>query len=54
LFQKYKDECENLSVKPMVFTTFYSYYDKDIFKDMTRQTCCTQCVNKGDVVFDIL
>ena len=36
-------------------TTFYEYYDKGIFKDMTRQTCCcTQCVNKGGVVFDIL
>ena len=25
LFQKYKDECERLSVKPMGLTTFYSY-----------------------------
>ena len=55
LFQKYKDECERLSVKPMGLTTFYSYYDKGIFKDMTRRTCCcTQCVNKGGVDFDIL
>jgi hypothetical protein len=55
LFQKYKDECERLSMKPMGLTTFYSYYDKGIFKDMTRRTCCcTQCVNKGGVAFEIL
>ena len=55
LFLKYTDECERLCVKPMGQTTFYSYYDKGIFKDMTRQTCCcTQCVNKGGVAFDIL
>ena len=55
LFLKYTDECERLCVKPMPQTTFYSYYDKGIFKDMTRQTCCcTQCVNKGGVAFDIL
>jgi hypothetical protein len=54
LFLKYTDECERLCVKTMGETTFYSY-DKDIFKNMTRQTCCcTQCVNKGDVTFDIL
>jgi hypothetical protein len=36
-------------------TTFYSYYDKGIFKNMTRLTCCcTQCVNKGGIVLDIL
>ena len=55
LFLKYTDECHRLCVKPMRQTTFYSYYDKGIFKDMTRQTCCcTQCVNKGGVAFDIL
>jgi hypothetical protein len=40
LFLKYTDECERLCVKPMTKTTFYSYYDKGIFKDMTRKTCC--------------
>jgi hypothetical protein len=55
LFRKYKDECKQLCVKAMGQTTFYSYYEKGIFKDMTRQTCCcTQCVNKGGVAFDIL
>lgn len=55
LFLKYTDECKRLCVKAMAETTFYSYYDKGIFKDMTRQTCCcTQCVNKGGVAFDIL
>jgi hypothetical protein len=55
LFRKYKDECKQLCVKAMGETTFYSYYKKGIFKDMTRQTCCcTQCVNKGGVAFDIL
>jgi len=55
LFLKYTDECKRLCVKAMGATTFYEYYDKGIFKNMTRQTCCcTQCVNKGGVAFDIL
>ena len=55
LFLKYTDECDRLCVKPMSQSTFYEYYNKGIFKNMTRQTCCcTQCVNKGGVAFDIL
>ena len=53
-FDKYKDECDRLSLTPMGKSTFYSFCDKGIFKDMTRQTFCTQCVNEGVVAFVIL